>query len=122
MPEYSDRSFHRFSPTTSMRWSSHCVSLDIVFSLLAQLLLADQHPHAEGDPFDFASMNCPVGKPFPIRIDLLQHQYVAVVVTFSDPTEIALVVGEPDEVVLSKRELLSLNGLKQDDGVVWIFR
>src|ERR1700683_5320846 len=122
MPEYSDRSFHRFSPTTSMRWSSHCVSFDIVFSLLAQSLLADQHSHAEGDPFDFASMNRPVGKPFPIRIDLLQPQHVAVVVPFDDPTEIALAVAKPDDVILPKGELLSRHAFKQRDGIVRIFR
>src|SRR5580698_9495306 len=100
-----------------MRWSSHCVSFDIVFSFLQQSLFTDQHPHAERDPRNLTAMNRAVGKPFPIRIDFLQHQYVAVV-AFSDATKIAFFIGEPDEVVLSERELLSLNGLEQNYGVV----
>ena len=58
-------------------------------------------------------MNNSIGKPFPIGMELPQHKQIAVVVTLVDPAEITFIVGEPDQVVLSKCELLTF-----DPGVV----
>jgi len=67
-------------------------------------------------------MNSLIGKPFPIRVDFLQYQHIAIVVTFSDPAEIAFAVGKPNEMVFPKGELLSLNGLEHRDGIIRVLR
>ncbi len=67
-------------------------------------------------------MNGPIGKPFPIRIDLLQHQHVAVVIALDHAAEITFPVREPDQIFLSKGELLSFHALKERHCIVRVFR
>src|SRR5580658_5196336 len=75
-----------------------------------------------GDARYIPTMHGSVGKPLTIRVDLSQHQYVAVILTFKHAAKITLIVGEPDDVVLSVDELLSFDRFEHGHRPVRILR